>query len=338
MAHCYVGELSKIDQEVFAAVRTLPDDFWVFAEFFAGRNIDWFVVRASSNGLPSTLILMELKRSSRAIRGDINGTWQQFDDSGEWQEIPPHGTDINYYWQAVNSANALKTWLWNNQRLYRDDADARPQDDFRVWPDLLILSPPEMMHRLPLSPSNRFGQWFYSAEHWVRHVEGWSPKAGVNLSARDLDQLAAVLGLRPVAAEKPAPAALDAPAAFVDWLRQFQERLESLEAQVRSLENALHSAAGEEPASSSRSLTEVEKQALIGAIEDARDTHKSRALPTIVGGMNVRLGYDLKQAGYNGFGTAGAMIEEARREGLVKLGRRSGPNPTIYLPDEPIPA
>jgi hypothetical protein len=50
--------------------------------------------------------------------------------------------------------------------------------------------------------------------------------------------------------------------------------------------------------------------------------------------MNDHLGYSLRETGYNGFGTAAAMFERARADGLIKYGAPSGPNPTVFLPDE----
>ncbi len=41
MAYVYIGDKSKVDAEVLEAVKSLPDEFYVFAEFAVGqRNID----------------------------------------------------------------------------------------------------------------------------------------------------------------------------------------------------------------------------------------------------------------------------------------------------------
>lgn len=84
MARIFAGELSMIDQEVFDTLKLLPDTFCVFAEFDIGRNIDWFIIRPDT---PSTLILTELKRSSKPIRGAVNGLWEKLSGSGDWIEI-----------------------------------------------------------------------------------------------------------------------------------------------------------------------------------------------------------------------------------------------------------
>jgi hypothetical protein len=61
-------------------------------------------------------------------------------------------------------------------------------------------------------------------------------------------------------------------------------------------------------------------------------------VPTIISYMDRLLGYRLKEVAYNGRGTATALMEQARAEGLVIFGPPSGPNATIYLPDEDVPA
>jgi hypothetical protein len=236
MARIFAGELSMIDQEVLDTLKRLPDSFWVFAEFNIGRNIDWFIIRPDA---PSTLILTELKRSSKPIRGAVNGLWEKLSITGEWGELPTSGTDTNPYWQAVNSANALADWLWNNQQLYRETADIRPAADFRVWPDLLLLSPPGTIHRLPLAPPSRYGRWWFNTDDWMRHVRGWSPKSGITLTTDEVSNLVAALRLTeiwsggevelpplPPIATTPAS---DTAASFVGWLQGIDQRITRLE-------------------------------------------------------------------------------------------------------------
>src|SRR4051794_810557 len=124
MARIYAGELSKLDDEVLTALKRLPDDFWVFAEFNVSRNVDLFIIRPKQYE-PSTLIVTELKRTTRPIRGAVDGAWERLTEAGEWEELSPSGKDLNYYWQAVNTANALADWLWNFQRLYLDSDEIR---------------------------------------------------------------------------------------------------------------------------------------------------------------------------------------------------------------------
>lgn len=246
MARVFAGELSMIDQEVFDAIKRLPDTFWALAEFNIGRNVDWFIVRP---GDPSTLILTELKRVSKPLRGGVNGLWEKLSPTGDWEELPANGTDTNPYWQAVNSANALADWLWNNQQLYRTTSDIRPSGDFRVWPDLMLLSPPGTQHRLPLGPPSRYGRWWFSLEDWLRHVDGWTPRTGVRLTAREVEDLTESLrlteiwsggevegGLRPTleAAETLPPPSFDV-FSFATYLQSLEERLARLERQVTVL-------------------------------------------------------------------------------------------------------
>lgn len=236
MARIFAGELSMIDEEVLDTLKRLPDSFWVFAEFNIGRNIDWFIIRPDA---PSTLILTELKRSSKPIRGAVNGLWEKLSGVGEWGELPTNGTDTNPYWQAVNSANALADWLWNNQQLYRETADIRPAAEFRVWPDLLLLSPPGTVHRLPLAPPSRYGRWWFNTDDWMRHVRGWTPKTGITLTGQEVINLVEALRLTEIwsggeVALPPLPPigttpASDTAAAFVGWLQGLDQRITRLE-------------------------------------------------------------------------------------------------------------
>jgi hypothetical protein len=241
MAKIYAGELSMIDQEVLEALKRLPDSFWVFAEINIGRNVDWFIIRPDN---PSTLILTELKRVNRPLRGAVNGLWEKQTATGEWEEVAANGSDTNAYWQAVNSANALADWLWNNQQLYRETADIRPSAEFRVWPDLLLLSPPGTLHRLPLAPPSRYGRWWFNLEDWLRHVRGWTPRTGVNLTAAEVGNLVEALRLTEIwsggdmPGEPPQPVEhqpASEPATFVSWLQTLEQRIFRLEAELAHL-------------------------------------------------------------------------------------------------------
>ena len=194
MSHIFAGELAKIDPEVLDALKELSDDFWIFAEFNVGRNIDWFFVRPKEHE-PATLILTELKRSTRPVRGSTDGFWERQAENGEWEELPANGKDMNFYWQTVNGANALADWLWNFQRLYLDSAEVLPADQFRVWPNLLLLSPHGVQHRLPLGPTNKYGRWFYDIPSWLQHITAWNSRMGISLSPHDVANLADALQL-----------------------------------------------------------------------------------------------------------------------------------------------
>jgi hypothetical protein len=247
MARIFAGELSMIDQEVFDALKQLSDAFWVFAEINIGRNIDWFIIRPDD---PSTLILTELKRINKPLRGAVNGLWEKQATSGEWEELPANGSDTNPYWQAVNSANALADWLWNNQQLYRETAEIRPSADFRVWPDLLLLSPPGTLHRLPLAPPSRYGRWWFNIDEWLRHVRGWTPRTGVSLSPHEVRNLIDALRLTEIwsgngdAVETPAPPSVpitietspsNGPANFASYLQGLEQRIARLEHEIVGL-------------------------------------------------------------------------------------------------------
>lgn len=257
MAHIFIGDENKIDTEVLETVKYgLPDDFWVYAEFsidsaLGGRNVDWLVARAASQSEQlSTLIMTEVKRVSSPLKGLINSPWEKLSDLGEWETIfPRNERDTNYYWQAVNTANALADWLWNYQRLYREGSDLSP-DEFRVWPDLLILSQNELIHQLPQRPPNGYGGIYYDPDRWVTHVVRWNPRVGIPLYADDLDRLAGALGLRPIESPTVAPAPVKPPAPHVvpqdgpgglhSGLRGLEEYLHGLEVRISTLEEELH--------------------------------------------------------------------------------------------------
>lgn len=363
MAHIFAGELSRIDAEALGAMKTLPDEFWIYAEFNGiGRNVDWFVTRAASHQ-PSVLMLMELKRVSRPLRGSIDSAWEIGTESGGWQEIAPSNSrDINYYWQSVNTANVLAEWLWNHQHRYRDTADVRPQEEFKVWPDLVILSPADAGHRLPLGPPSRYGRWWYGLDEWLRHVLTWKPRSGISLTPRELTGLGEALGLELVAAQPSGPAGpnLREPEellSFVGWLRSLDERMSRLEALVEAnlaasapahtVENGAERWTGEggngatgrlTPGGARRLLSDDERTALLGALAELRQRGRSRALPTVIDVLNFKLGYRLQDTNYNGYGSARFMFDQARAEQIIKFGGYSGPNPLIYAEDEDIAA
>lgn len=262
MAHIFIGDENKIDAEVLETVKYgLPDDFWVYAEFsidsaMGGRNVDWLIARAATQPEQlSTLIMTEVKRVSSPLKGLINSPWEKLSDLGEWDTIYPRNErDTNYYWQAVNTANALADWLWNYQRLYREGSDLSP-DEFRVWPDLLILSQLELIHQLPQRPPNGYGGIYYDPDRWVTHVVRWNPRVGIPLYADDLDRLAGALGLRPIESPSVAPAAPKLPAAqpvledglsgfltgihgLEEYLRGLEERIGTLEQELQALKEA----------------------------------------------------------------------------------------------------
>lgn len=358
MAHIFAGEVTRIDDEALGAMKTLPDDFWVYAEFNGiSRNVDWFVTRAASHQ-PSVLMLMELKRVSRPLRGSIDSAWEITAESGGWQEITPSNSrDINYYWQSVNTANVLAEWLWNHQQRYRETPEVRPQEEFKVWPDLVLLSPSDIGHRLPIGPPSRYGRWWYTLEDWLRHVLTWKPRSGISLTPRELTNLGEALGLErvtapPVRFNVSTARAPDDLLSFITWLRSLEERLSRLEALVEASSIATGGAehapdrwgaegAGPSPARAAvphvrRPLTDEERTALLDALAELRQRGRSRALPTVIDVLNFKLGYRLQDTNYNGFGSARIMFDQARTDRVIKFGGYSGPNPLVYAEDEEI--
>jgi hypothetical protein len=150
-----------------------------------------------------------------------------------WHEFrPANERDVNPYWQAVNTANAVKHWLWNNQPLYADAADFANEQQFAVWPDLLLLGPPGALPQLPLRPASRFGAWWSSLDEWRRHLEVWRPKKGKPFTARELERLVDVLRLRPISLPERPPRPLN-------QIEQLAARLEELQSRVARLEEEI---------------------------------------------------------------------------------------------------
>src|SRR5215218_6779584 len=158
VAHIFIGNASMVDDDVLEAVKTLHDEFWVFAEFDVHRrNIDWLIIRQVPDNRPegrfSTVILTELKRTRAILDGDDNGRWRE-NREGIWQELEPSNMrDANPWRQLINTVNVFRDWLYNNQRRFLTEGDGQlyPESAVKVWPNLLILSdPPDLVHRLPL--------------------------------------------------------------------------------------------------------------------------------------------------------------------------------------------
>jgi hypothetical protein len=231
MPHIFAGaDRQQIDPEVLDAFKDLPDDFWVFAEFTISRNIDWFIIHPHQDGTLA-LIVIELKRTTLPLSGDINNAWRQWTPEG-WRDLALSGPYRNYYWQAVEAANKLKEWLWNNQRRFRLGQDLLNQDAFKIWPDLLILSPAGITHQLPLHPPNNFGKFLFSLPDCLRHITTWRSRqlSLVPLVEEELYRLAEALGLTEIC-----PGQVTTAPPQVDLLTRVQlleQRVQQLEARL----------------------------------------------------------------------------------------------------------
>ena len=231
MPHIFAGaDRQRIDPEVLEAFKGLPDDFWVFAEFTISRNIDWFVIHPHPDGTLA-LIVIELKRTTLPLSGDINNVWRQWTPEG-WRDLILSGPYRNYYWQAVEAANTLKEWLWNNQRRFRLGFDLLGQEAFKIWPDLLVLSPAGVNHQLPLHPPNNFGKFIFALDECVRHITTWRSRqlSLVPLVDEELFRLADALGLEQI---------WPLPGATAPRGDDLAARVQALELRVRELENRL---------------------------------------------------------------------------------------------------
>jgi hypothetical protein len=235
MARIFLGDKSRVDHEVLAALEGLSDDFWVLGEFTLRRNFDWFILRPFDDS-PAALIVTEVKRRSRPVRGSLNAAWEEPTESGDWEIIqPPNIEDRNYYWQAVNSANTLSEWLRNNEPVF-NSADDKVWADTRVWPDLLILSPPGVTHLLPHRPDNGFGAWYFDLERWISHLRTWRPRVGPRLSQTHVQQLADHFQLMPA---QTATVSVPVDSTSTGTLEQLTQMVEDLRRRVAVLEAKL---------------------------------------------------------------------------------------------------
>ncbi len=344
MARLYVGDVSRIHEGVLKAVKTLEDDYWVLAEFSISRNIDWFIIGVQENA-PATLIVLEVKTEACELRGGTNEPWSRRHSEDRWEPIvPSNKQDINYYWQVVNAANALQDWLRNNEPVF-NEGERGTWAEAKVWPDLLLLSPPGIVHQLPRRPDSRYGAWYYDVASWVQHVRGWRPKTGPVLKHEHVERLVKYLGLTPIDSLNPELQIRDLQSEVLQALERriqpVEERLGRIEATLQALVVTLHHALATsqgplpvEHTNGDRPLTELEKLALIRAVMAVRQKRASRTPSSVLSVMGQILGYDLKKTGYNGFSSASAFLERAAKEGVIKFGPPSGPNPTIWLPEE----
>lgn len=234
MAQIFAGaDRHQIDPEVLEAFKSLSDEFWIFAEFTIARNIDWFILHPHPAG-SLALIVVEQKRSVYPLAGDMNNSWKQLTNEG-WRDLVLSGPYRNYYWQSVDAANALRVWLWNNQRRYRNSVEDLPQEAFKVWPDLLILSPDGVNHQLPLQPPNGFGKFIYSLDECIRHIASWNSRQLnlVPLTEAELLQLAEALGLERI--WPPAGAAGASREQLLALVRRVEDDLQQLRQLIETL-------------------------------------------------------------------------------------------------------
>ncbi len=208
MAHLFVGNQQMVDREVLRLLSGLPDDFRVYGEFDCNRrNVDWLVIRVVPDDRPahrfSTVILTELKRTEAQLAGGEYGRWTETRNGISRDIVPGNAQDENYWRQLINTVNQLRAWLFANQPRFMDpDGLLTTEQDVKVWPNLLIVSPPDVQHRLPLVPVNRFGAFHFNLQDWCDKLVAWSPREGLRITAAEADRLAEVLGLQPVPVER----------------------------------------------------------------------------------------------------------------------------------------
>jgi hypothetical protein len=194
MALIFVGDFGMVDQEVLAVAQTFPPEFVFFAEFTLSRNVDWLMLRP--NGMsPAALVLTELKRCRATLRGRRDQRWERRSSHGRWY---PHATrvrDENPYRQAVGAAKSLSAWLASKQPWFKQGMLPAPRRDFRVWPTVLLLSPPGIEHCLSLGRSDGLQALHCGLPQWAATMKSWQPHDGIPLNLGEIMRLADVLGL-----------------------------------------------------------------------------------------------------------------------------------------------
>jgi hypothetical protein len=326
VARIFVGNAAMVDEDVLEAVKTLHDEFWVFAEFDVHRrNIDWLIVRQVPDNRPegrfSTVILTELKRTRAILDGDDNGRWRE-NREGIWQELEPSNMrDANPWRQLINTVNVFRDWLYNNQRRFLTEGDGQlyPESAVKVWPNLLILSdPPDLVHRLPLKPQNGYGAYHFELDEWLRRTYGWTPRDGLRLTGGELADLAHALGLTELPHEARShtvfpemyPAITDVPdqpatAGSLDWIDGLSVWATGIEQRVRRLEAQLSAHAEQPPAQPpaprapakrtarnapptvpDRPLSDQERELIVSAMTTLKASGKVRDFPSIFAEMH----------------------------------------------------
>jgi hypothetical protein len=244
VARIFYGRREMLDDAVLEAVKQLNDDFWVLAEFdLDHRNIDWLIIRAVPDDRPegrfSTLYLTELKRTSAQLSGGEHGRWTIERNGVATEIVPSNKADENHWHQAINVSHVVRDWLYLNQRRYRFlHLPEYGETSFKLWPTLLILSnPPDLQHRLPLKPANRFGAFHYDLGQWLAVLKNWEAKDGIQLTARELARLVDAIGLQELiqsatlAQRIETQGTLDWIDGFTRWAKGIEERLSRLEDQ-----------------------------------------------------------------------------------------------------------
>lgn len=371
MAHIFYGNRDMIDEGVLEVVKTLSDDYWVLTEFDLNqRNVDWLVLRPVPDDRPtgifSTVILTELKHTSAILDGGDYGRWREERNGVSEELIPSNYRDENPWRQLINTVNAVRAWLYINQRRFLDDAQQTLQEDiFKVWPNLLIVSePPSLRHRLPLQPTNNYGAYHADLDSWMYGIRGWNARVGLQLTAKELGALVAAIGLQPLVYERtqddtvasaPVPVAAPEPSdeetpevvpppvvvsgsdlgwlpAFTAWATGIEERVARLEAQLTQQSPQFRPTIIR-PEVVDRPLTDEEKGCIKAALSTLSYMHRTPTFASLFAEMHRLIGGDsFKERNFNGFGNAKNMIDRAVKEGLVQYGPLD-PNGmhTVYL-------
>lgn len=189
MARLFTGDPSQLVPEVVEAVSQLPDDWSVLFEISPRQfNLDVVMMRPRPNGMPGAVVLTEIKRVARSLRGGVDGLWSRCRQDGVWETLTPRNEkQINPYRQSVNGANDLAAWLCQHRHRLCDPDKVWPASACKVWPTLLLLSSETLAHELP--PRLSFGAWCSEIEPWLNYVRRWQPEQGPVITQSEIDRM-----------------------------------------------------------------------------------------------------------------------------------------------------
>lgn len=376
MVKVFTQNPSAVHPEAIQALRKLPDDFWVLAEFYADVQIDWLVVRPVPDDRPagvySTAFLTEMKHTQRPWRGINSSVWQQL-DGDTWVDLDQRPRYINPWQQVLFQCQVLAEWLVNSHLAFSEpQLEAMPTGrDFRAWPALLILSPDGIEHRLPSKGEGSFGSYYFDLDSWVHSIAWWRPNQGMRLTNADLRNIVELLQMIEIQSPESASGtdviaqtaqhkartaatamngnaphpSFDENSPGLEWIEGLTRWAVALEQRVSELERGIKPPLPRMvPPSRMRALTPAEADVLVKSLTAERTERPTRVcdFPTLLNRINDQLTSRLKDQvidgrGYAGFGSARAYFDQAVTQGLMQYGPLSGPAPSIYLADEALP-
>ncbi len=341
MAQLYVGNTESVDRSTLDALRRLPDDYVVLAEFRiprTSRQVDFFV--AHINQPTCSLFLVEAKNESRRLRGTVDGVWDYEDETrpGIWLPYPPpNERDKNPMQQAVNTANALKDWIISMQAILQaeDPAWNDPRENLTVFPRLLL----PHAHPHNRLQTDRFVFRYDSHDDLIDGLQRFVGRRPMAITRGMIERMTEQFGLR----GWQAPAARE-PENTQSQLRQLTAQIAALQRDVADVKRMLQqftNASGRQVSESPRTYEatpqtpdrEAAFDLLVNVVHELRQNNQSRVFAAV--NEEIRQLFGELPNGRIPFERFKDFLQEAQRRGKIRL-VRVGPVDHILLPDESI--